>query len=80
MLRVLLIAFNVAIMVFLIYRMTEAFRTPMRSSKKTVFIIGALMLLLVPVGIFLKFFAPSHQYLIIYPAAIAVFLYMTRQL
>ena len=78
--RILLIAFNVAVVGFLVFKMVEAFRIPVSSSKKTVILIGGLMLLLAPLGIFFRFFAATPQYFIIYPVAIALFLYLTREL
>jgi hypothetical protein len=78
--RILLIAFNVAIVGFLIYKMVAAYQEPMSTSRKTVIIVGGLMLLLAPLGIFFKFFAPTAQYFIIYPVAIGLFLYLTKQL
>lgn len=78
--RILLIAFNVAVVGFLVFKMVEAFRIPDSSSKKAVILIGGLMLLLAPLGIFFRFFAATPQYFIIYPVAIGLFLYLTRQL
>ena len=78
--RILLIAFNVAIVSFLVYKMVATYQERMSTSRKTVIIVGGLMLLLAPLGIFFKFFAPTAQYFIIYPVAIGLFLYLTKQL
>ena len=80
MLRILLIAFNVAIIGFLIYRMIGVIRNPVERSKKAMILIGGTILLLAPLGIFLKFFAPTPQYFLVYPVAIFMFLYLTKQL
>ena len=79
-LRFLLIAFNVAVVTFLIYRMTMVIRQPMEKSKKALILVGGTMLLLAPLGIFMNIFVPTFQYFIIYPVAIALFLYLTKQL
>lgn len=80
LLRFLLLAFNVAVVTFLIYRMLQAIRQPMDRSKKIILLIGGIILLLVPFGIFFRIFIPTPQYFIIYPVAIFFFLYLTRQL
>jgi hypothetical protein len=80
LLRILLIAFNVAVIGFLIYRMVEFMQKPVERSKKVTFIIGGTILLLIPFGIFLRFFAPSPTYLVVYPVAIGLFLYLTKRL
>lgn len=80
LLRILLPAFNVAVVAFLIYRMLQAIKQPMERSKKIILLTGGIILLLVPFGIFLRFFIPTPQYFIIYPVAIFFFLYLTKQL
>ena len=42
--------------------------------------IGGILLLLAPVGMFIGIFAPTFQYFLIYPVAISLFLYLTKQL
>jgi hypothetical protein len=78
--RFLLIVFNVAVVTFLIYRLSVVLRQPMERSKKILIVVGALMLLLAPLGIFMRIFVPTFQYFIIYPVAIGLFLYLTKQL
>jgi amino acid transporter len=80
LIRFLLIAFNVAIIGFLIYRMIEVVKQPMERSKKAMILIGGTLLLLAPLGIFFRFFAPTPQYFLVYPVAIFMFLYLTKQL
>ncbi len=80
LLRILLLAFNVAVVTFLIYRMLQALKQPMERSKKIILISGGIILLLVPFGILFRFFIPTAQYFIIYPVAIFFFLYLTKQL
>ena len=80
LLRFLLLAFNVAIITFLVYRMLIVLKEPMDRSKKTVIIVGAIILLLVPIGIFLRFFGAGPQYFLVYPVAVLLFLYLTKQM
>ena len=79
-LRFLLIVCNVAVVTFLIYRLWIVIQQPMEKSKKILIIIGAVMLLLAPLGIFMGIFRPTFQYFLIYPIAISLFLYLTKQL
>jgi hypothetical protein len=78
--RFLLIAFNVAIVSFLVYKIVDMIRRPVEKSTKRLFIVGGIMLLLAPLGIFFRFFGASPQYFLIYPVAIFLFLYFTKQL
>jgi hypothetical protein len=80
LLRILLIVFNVAIVTFLIYEMIRVAREPMEKSKKILIMVGGCLLLLAPCGMFLKFFAPTFQYFIIYPVAISLFIYLTKKM
>ena len=79
-LRFLLIVFNVAVVGFLIYRIFAVANQPIEKSKKILIVIGGILLLLAPVGIFIGIFAPTFQYFLIYPVAISLFLYLTKQL
>lgn len=79
-LRLLLIAFNVAIIGFLIYKMVDVIKRPMEKTRKTMILIGGAVLLLAPLGMFFRFFAPTPQYFLVYPVAIFMFLYLTKQL
>jgi hypothetical protein len=80
LLRFFLIVFNVAIIGFLIYKMVGIVNAPIERSRKIIFITGGVLLLLAPLGIFLRFFGASPQYFIIYPVAIFLFMYLTKQL
>jgi hypothetical protein len=79
-LRFLLIAFNIAVVTFLIYRLLMIANQPMEKSKKILIVVGGVMLLLAPLGMFAGIFAPTFQYILIYPVAISLFLYLTKQL
>ena len=79
-LRFLLIVFNVAVVTFLIYRIFAVARQPIEKSKKILIITGGCLLLLAPFGMFFGIFGASPQYFVVYPVAIALFLYLTKQL
>jgi hypothetical protein len=79
LLRFLLIAFNVAVIGFLIYEMVTVIQKPIERTRKNLFLIGGTMLLLAPLGMFFGFFTPSPQYFLIYPVAIFMFLYLTKR-
>lgn len=80
LLRFLVTAFNVAVVGFLVYRMLQVARVPMQGWKKIFIVTGGLILLFAPLGIFLRFFIPSYQYFLIYPVAIALYLFMIREI
>lgn len=80
LLRFFLIFFNVAVVTFLVYKIFMVINQPIERSRKILVIIGGTLLLLAPIGIFIGIFAPTFQYFIIYPIAISLFLYLTRQL
>jgi hypothetical protein len=79
LLRFLLMAFNVAVIGFLIYKMIEMVQKPVERSKKVIFLTGGILLLFAPLGIFFRFFGAAPQYFLIYPIAIFLFLYLTKQ-
>jgi hypothetical protein len=79
LLRFFVLVFNVAVISFLIYRILQIVKQPMETTKKTVIIISGILLLLAPLGIFFRFFSATPQYLVIYPVAITLFLYMIRE-
>ena len=79
-LRFLLIVFNVAVVTFLIYRIFAVARQPIEKSKKILIITGGCLLLLAPFGMFFGIFGAYPQYFVVYPVAIALFLYLTKQL
>ncbi len=79
-LRLFLIAFNVGVIGFLIYEIVTVIQQPMERTRKILFLVGAIMLLLAPLGMFLRFFYPAPQYFIVYPVAIFTFLYLTKRL
>jgi hypothetical protein len=79
-LRFFLIVFNVAVVTFLVYKIFMVINHPVEKSRKILVITGGVLLLLAPIGIFIGIFAPTFQYFLIYPVAISLFLYLTKQL
>ncbi len=78
-LRVLLIAFNVTIVTYLIYRLFIVLQEPIVPWKKTLVIVAGLLLLFSPFSMFFGIFQPSFQYFMIYPIALVLFLYLIRE-
>jgi hypothetical protein len=78
-LRLLLIAFNVAVVTYLIYRLFIVIQQPMERWKKILVVFTGLLLLFAPFSMFLNIFVPSMQYFMIYPIAIVLFLYLIRE-
>ena len=80
LLRLFLIVFNVLVIGFLIYKMIDVIKRPVERLRKTLILIGGVLLLLAPLGIFFRIFAATPQYFLVYPVAIFLFLYLTKQL
>ena len=79
LIRFFLILFNVAVVTFLIYRMLMVAKEPSPASRKAIIIIGGLILLIAPFGMFIGIFGAGIQYFMIYPVAISLFLFLTKQ-
>ena len=77
-LRLLLIAFNVAVVTYLIYRLFIIIQLPISKWRKTIVISAGVLLLFAPFSMFFGVFNPSPQYFLVYPIAIAFFLYLIR--
>lgn len=78
-LRFLILAFNVAIVTYLIYRMVEVAKQPLPKAKKVPIIGTGILLLIVPFAFFLRIMPPSMLYFLIYPVAVSFFVYMIRE-
>jgi hypothetical protein len=76
LLRVLLVAFNVAILTFLVYRLLQIYRST--SPRKGLIIAGGIFLLLLPVTILVGFIKPTILYILLYPIAISLFIYLIK--
>lgn len=78
-LRMLLLVFNVAVVGFLVYRMLQVIKLPISGSKKVLILFVGIFLLLAPLGIFIGVFLPTVHYLLVYPLAISLFLYLIKE-
>lgn len=77
MIRILLMAFNVTVVALLIYRLLKIYETQMEPSRKRIFMVTGIVLLLLPVTMLLRFIPATMLYFFIYPLGIALFLYLT---
>ncbi|HET9052870.1 MAG TPA: hypothetical protein VFM90_01770 [Cyclobacteriaceae bacterium] len=78
--RFLVLAFNVAVVTFLIYTLFELTRKPLSTQKKAVIITAGIILLILPFSFFIGIFPPSTLYFLIYPVAISLFIYLIRRI
>jgi len=76
MIRVLLAAFNVAIVTLLVYRLVQVYRS-YSTNKSWILSIG-ISLILLPSVMLLGFIRPSMIYILIYPVAIGLFLFFIK--
>jgi hypothetical protein len=79
LLRFILIAFNVVVVTYLVYRLFIVIQEPVGRWKKILVVTAGLLLLFSPFSIFFGIFRPTLQYFLIYPVAIALFLYLIRE-
>ena len=75
-LRILLLAFNEAIVTHLIYRMLQIYRS--NDLQKGWKIGIGIFLLLIPVTMVVGIIRPTPVYLLLYPVAISLHLYLIR--
>jgi len=79
-LRLLLIAFNVAVVTYLVYRMFQVIKDPyMTQGRKTLIVVTGVVLLLAPFSMFFGIMNASFLYFMIYPVALSLFLYLIRE-
>ncbi len=74
--RILLVAFNAAIITYLVYRLVQIYRSA--SSYKLTILIAGILLLLLPIMVLIGFIKPTVIYVLIYPLAIAAFIYLIK--
>ncbi len=79
LLRLLVIAFNVVVVTYLVYRLFIVIQEPIVPWKKTLVIVAGLILLFSPVGMFIGVFRPGMQYFLLYPVGLLIFLYLIRE-
>ena len=75
-LRILLLAFNTAIVTFLVYRLLQIYRSA--SANKTIIIVIGIFLLLLPITVLIEFIRPTAIYILLYPIAISLFIYLIK--
>ena len=79
-LRLLLIAFNVAVVTYLVYRMFQVIKDPdLPQGRKTLIVVAGILLLLAPFSMFFGIMNASFLYFMIYPVAISLFLFLIRE-
>jgi hypothetical protein len=59
--------------------MLQVIKSPLTGGKKILILIVGVFLLLAPLGIFIGAFVPAVQYLLVYPLAISLFLYLIKE-
>jgi hypothetical protein len=77
--RLFVIAFNIAVVTYLVYRLFQVSKQPIKPSQKAIIIVAGVLLLIAPFAMFLKIMPASPQYFLIYPAAVSLFIYLIRQ-
>jgi len=76
LIRILLLAFNVAVVTYLIYRLLQIYKS---NDKQKGWEIGiGIFLLLVPITMIFGFVKPTPVYMLLYPVAISLHLYLIR--
>lgn len=76
LIRILLLAFNVAVLTYLIYRLLQIYKS---SDDQKGWKIGiGIFLLLVPIIMIFGFIKPTPVYLLLYPVAISLHIYLIR--
>ena len=78
-LRLFVVAFNVAVVTYLIYRLLQLSKQPIASGKKAILITAGILLLIVPIAMFIRIIPATPQYFLIYPVAVSLFIYLIRQ-
>lgn len=76
LIRIFLLAFNVAVVTYLIYRILQIQKS--NTLNKRWIIIISIFLLLIPTVMLMGFLKPSPVYLFLYPVAISLHLYLIR--
>ncbi len=74
--RIILLAFNVAVFTFLIYRLLQVYRSSV--DRKGAIIFAGIILLLLPVVMLSGIMRPTPLYLLLYPVAISLYLFMIK--
>lgn len=75
-LRLLLLAFNVAVVSYLVFQLLVVYKT--RHPHRNWYIALGTLLLLAPVAVVVGAVKPAASYLFLYPVALAVLIYFIR--
>jgi hypothetical protein len=76
LIRILLLAFNVAVVTYLIYRLLQIYKS--NDDQKGWKIGIGIFLLLVPIIMIFGFVKSTPVYLLLYPVAISLYIYFLR--
>jgi uncharacterized membrane-anchored protein len=76
LIRILLLAFNVAVVTYLIYRLLQIYKSD--DDQRNWKIGIGIFLLLVPITMLFGFIKPTPIYLFLYPVAISLHIYLIR--
>jgi uncharacterized membrane-anchored protein len=76
LIRLLLLAFNVGVVTYLVYRLLQIYKS--NDVQKGWKIGTGIFLLLVPIIMIFGFIKPTPVYLFLYPVAISLHLYLIR--
>ncbi len=78
-LRFLVLLFNVVVITLLVYRMLQLSKQDVPSSKKRLIWVVGTILLIVPLAIIFRIVPFSMSYLLAYPVAVSLFIYLIRE-
>lgn len=78
-LRFLVLLFNVVVITLLVYRMLQLNKEPLPLFKKRLIWVAGTFLLIVPLAIIFRIVPFSMSYLLAYPVAVSLFIYMIRE-
>lgn len=76
LIRILLLAFNVAAVTYLVYRILQIYKSDVDQKNWKIGI--GIFLLLLPVTMLVGFIKPTAIYFLLYPVAISLHLYLIR--
>lgn len=77
-LRFLVLLFNVVVITLLVYRMLQLNKIALPQFKKRIIWVAGTILLVVPLAIIFRILPFSMSYLLIYPIAVSLFLYLIK--
>lgn len=78
-LRFLVLLFNVVVITLLVYRMLQLNKESLPLFKKRLIWVAGTLLLIVPLAIIFRIVPFSMSYLLAYPVAVSLFIYMIRE-